>query len=170
MKFQQYSSSAEQKSIYNGTITLQGSDIEYLPLADSEYVVYDYTTYYATENGNNYNAGTTIKLQIGDSTSSYGDVVASNTNYTIGQGATYHETSTARKHFINSHSSIVFYIPISSWPKDSDNRLKKQTLLLRATTYGPNMTMFHGTTTDSTSGANDTLTLHYDPFLSVYCL
>lgn len=162
-------SNTEQKAPHSSFDTVDGSIVEYTPIEGCTHVVYDYTTYFATDMGYALNGGVRIQLQIGDSSSSYGDIVTNNDNYTTHHGATYHETSTRRRHHMNQSLIIKHAIPLADWPRDSDNRLKTQTLLLRVSKYASNLCMLHGTTTDTWAYA-DGDTLHYDPFLLIYCL
>jgi len=162
-------SNVEQKPAYNSFGHLDGSVIEYLPMEGSSYIVYDYTTYFATDMGNAANAGVKVKLQIGDSSSSYSDIVTNNTNYTTQHGATYHETGHIRRHFLNKCLRLKYTIPISDWPRDSNNALKIQTLLIRIGSYGANLSILHGTQTDNLA-RDDNAIVHYDPFVLVYSL
>ncbi len=151
--------------------TIPGSTIEYTPISGCDHVVYDFTTYYGADMGYAVTAGFRTRLQIGDSDTSLGDIVTNNDNYTYGEGATINSGVSKWRRPLRQHAPYFrFVIPLSEWPKDSSNRLKKQTLVLQAKKYlNVTYVMLHGTSYDDWS-YTDSETLHFDPFLLVYCV
>jgi len=142
----------------NAWVNLTGSSIVYRPPANFTAVVYEFNSVFG------YSAkyvpnSLMLRLRIGDSTSSLGDVTSNNEKYIVSYGGTTGGVRANWSYPIN----LTFRIESSDWPVDSNGIIKEQTIMSQCKGYLAGYTANVNVTTPTHN-----VYLNYSPFIIVY--